>query len=203
MFWMRESRQLKSCTATTFAKSYLPNFTKVFVEGPHVWRPRNSGKLLISRVTGQLSQLTANMNTDGFGPPSGRRNVRMKREKFVTLVEEALAALRTRFRKRIHNVAVLVENVPPGQLPRRGSRNTGIIDSDNTENLVLGVFEGVPTTKKSVFDLPAGPDRIVLYQMNIEAVCSNEEEIRKEIRLTVIHELGHYFGMTEAQPEDV
>src|SRR5258708_7485188 len=48
MFWMRESRQLKSCTATTFAKSYLPNFPKVFVEGPHVWRPRNSGKLLIS-----------------------------------------------------------------------------------------------------------------------------------------------------------
>jgi predicted Zn-dependent protease with MMP-like domain len=143
------------------------------------------------------------MNTDGFGPPSGPRNVRMEREKFVTLVEEALAALPTRFRKRSHNVAVLVENVPPGQLPRRGSRNTGIIDSDNAENLVLGVFEGVPTTKKSVFDLPAGPDRIVLYQMNIEAVCSNEEEIRKEIRLTVIHELGHYFGMTEAQLEDV
>jgi predicted Zn-dependent protease with MMP-like domain len=69
--------------------------------------------------------------------------------------------------------------------------------------LVLGVFEGVPTTKKSVFDLSAGPDRIVLYQKNIEAVCSNEDEIRKEIRLTVLHELGHYFGMTEAQLEDV
>jgi predicted Zn-dependent protease with MMP-like domain len=54
-----------------------------------------------------------------------------------------------------------------------------------------------------VFDLPAGPDRIVLYQKNIEAVCSNEDEIRKEIRLTVLHELGHYFGMTEAQLEDV
>ena len=68
---------------------------------------------------------------------------------------------------------------------------------------MLGVFEGVPTAKKSVFDLPAGPDRIVLYQKNIEAVCSNEDEIRKEIRLTVLHELGHYFGMTEAQLEDV
>ena len=68
---------------------------------------------------------------------------------------------------------------------------------------MLGVFEGVPTTKKSVFYLHAGPDRIVLYQKNIEAVCSNEDEIRKEIRLTVLHELGHYFGMTEAQLEDV
>jgi len=127
----------------------------------------------------------------------------MEREKFVKLVDEALGALPMRFRKRIHNVAVVVENVPPDQLSRSDLRNLGIIDSDDAENLVLGVFEGVPATKKSVFDLSAGPDRIVLYQKNIEAVCSNEDEIRKEIRLTVIHELGHYFGMTEVQLEDV
>jgi len=127
----------------------------------------------------------------------------MEREKFVKLVEEALEGLPRRFRKRIHNVAVLVENVPPGQLPRRSSQNGRTLDSDDTENLVLGVFEGVPTIKKSVFELPADPDRIVLYQKNIEAVCSSEDEIRKEIRLTVLHELGHYFGMTEAQLEDV
>src|SRR6266446_6337458 len=127
----------------------------------------------------------------------------MQREKFVKLVEEALERLPTRFRKRIHNVTVLVENVPPEQLPRRGSRNAGILDSDDDENLVLGIFEGVPTTKKSVFHLPACPDRIVLYQKNIEAVCSSEEEIRNAIRLTVVHEVGHYFGMTEGQLEDV
>jgi predicted Zn-dependent protease with MMP-like domain len=128
---------------------------------------------------------------------------KMEREKFVKLVEEALGALPAKFSERIHNVAVLVENVPPEQRPRRRARNSGTIDADDAENLVLGVFEGVPTTKKSVFDLSAGPDRIVLYQKNIEAVCSNEGEIRKEIRQTVIHELGHYFGMTEAQLEDV
>jgi len=127
----------------------------------------------------------------------------MEREKFVKLVEEALEGLPTRFRKRIHNVAVLVENVPPGQLPRRSSQNGRTLDSDDTENLVLGIFEGVPTTKKNMFDLHAGPDRIVLYQKNIEAVCSSEDEIRTEIRQTVAHELGHYFGMTEAQLEDV
>jgi predicted Zn-dependent protease with MMP-like domain len=127
----------------------------------------------------------------------------MEREEFVKLVEEALGALPATFRKRIRNVAVLVESVPPEQLPHRGSRSAGITDSDVAEKLVLGVFEGVPTTKKSLFDLPAGPDRIVLYQKNIEAVCSNEDEIRKEIRLTVLHELGHYFGMTEVQLEDV
>ena len=129
----------------------------------------------------------------------------MEREKFVKLVEETLDALPAKFRKRIRNVAILVDNVPPEQLPRRGSRNAGIVDSHShdAENLLLGVFEGVPTTKKSIFDLPAGPDRIVLYQKNIEAVCSNEDEIRREIRQTVLHELGHYFGMIEAQLEDI
>ena len=127
----------------------------------------------------------------------------MEREKFVKLVEEALDALPRRFRKRIHNVSVLVEDVPPERMSHRGSRNAGIAVTDDADSLVLGVFEGVPTTRKSVFDVPSGPDRIVLYQKNIEAVCSNDAEIRREIHLTVIHELGHYFGMSEEQLEDV
>jgi predicted Zn-dependent protease with MMP-like domain len=127
----------------------------------------------------------------------------MEREKFVKLVEEALDALPVRFRKRMQNVSVLVENIPPEQRSQRGSRNSGIADAGDLDNLVLGIFEGVPATQKSVFELPAGPDRIVLYQKNIEAVCSSEGEIRREIRLTVIHELGHYFGMTEAQLDGI
>ena len=127
----------------------------------------------------------------------------MEREKFVKLVEEALDALPLRFRKRMQNISVLVENMPSEQRSQRGSRNSGVADARDLDNLVLGVFEGVPATQKSVFEVPTGPDRIVLYQTNIEAVCSNEDEIRREIRLTVIHELGHYFGMTEAQLEGI
>jgi predicted Zn-dependent protease with MMP-like domain len=127
----------------------------------------------------------------------------MEREKFVKLVEEALDALPIRFRKRMQNISVLVENMPPEQRSQRGSRNSRIADAGDLDDLVLGVFEGVPTTQKSVFGVPTGPDRIVLYQKNIEAVCSNEDEISREVRLTVIHELGHYFGMTEAQLEGI
>ena len=127
----------------------------------------------------------------------------MEREKFVKLVEEALDALPLRFRKRMQNVSVLVENMPSEQRSQRGSQNSGITDAGDLDNLVLGVFEGVPATQKSVFEVPTGPDRIVLYQKNIEAVCSNEDEIRREIRLTVIHELGHYLGMTEPQLEGI
>jgi predicted Zn-dependent protease with MMP-like domain len=58
-------------------------------------------------------------------------------------------------------------------------------------------------TRKSVFGLSSGPDYVVLYQKNIEAVCSSEAEIREQIRLTLIHEFGHYFGMDEEQLKDV
>jgi predicted Zn-dependent protease with MMP-like domain len=80
----------------------------------------------------------------------------MRREKFVKLVGEVLDTLPARVRERVQNVAVLVENVPPDKL-RRGSPNTEITDSDNAEKRVLGVFAGVPTTQKSVFDIPLVP----------------------------------------------
>src|SRR6202035_2156440 len=113
----------------------------------------------------------------------------MKREHFVKVVEETLGSLPQEFRSRIRNVAVLVEEVPPNPGQQR--------------RLLLGVFHGVPATKKSVFDLPTGPAHIVLYQKNIEAVCSSEAEVRQQIRQTLMHELGHYFGMTEEQLRDV
>ena len=118
----------------------------------------------------------------------------MKREDFVKVVEEALDSLPQEFRHRIHNVAILVEDFPPNQ-PRP--------QPDKLRGLVLGIFHGVPTTRKSVFDLSTGPDHIVLYQKNIEAICSSETEVRKQIRQTLIHELGHYFGMDEEQLKDV
>ena len=118
----------------------------------------------------------------------------MKREHFVEIVEEALDSLPQEFRSRIRNVAILVEDFPPNQRsPQPGQQ----------KRLLLGLFHGVPTTKKSIFDLSTGPDHIVLYQKNIEAVCSSEAEVREQIRLTIIHELGHYFGMDENQLKDV
>ncbi len=68
----------------------------------------------------------------------------MEREKFIKLVEEVLDALPTRFRKRIHNVTVLVEDLPPERLASRGLLNAGGVEPDRAENLVLGIFEGVP-----------------------------------------------------------
>ena len=118
----------------------------------------------------------------------------MKREDFINVAEETLDSLPEEFRSRIQNVAILVEDFPPNQSRRR---------SGEQRRLLLGVFHGVPATKKSVFDLSVGPAHVVLYQKNIEAICASEAEVRHQIRQTLIHELGHYFGMTEEQLKDV
>ena len=118
----------------------------------------------------------------------------MKREHFVKVAEDALDLLPEEFRSRIHNVAILVEDFPPNQSPRKLGQHG---------RLLLGIFHGVPATKKSLFDVPNGPAHIVLYQKNIEAVCSSEMEVSQQIRQTLMHELGHYFGMTEEQLRDV
>ncbi|MBZ5657151.1 MAG: metallopeptidase family protein [Acidobacteriia bacterium] len=125
----------------------------------------------------------------------------MTRDHFIRLVEGVLESLPGKFRERIHNLAVLVEDRPrQSRKSRRAAEKGGL---GKPRHLVLGVYQGRPATQRSVFDLPTGPDRIVLYQKNIEAVCSNQAEIRHEVRQTVLHELGHYFGMDEDQLKDV
>ncbi|MGE0404900.1 MAG: metallopeptidase family protein [Candidatus Korobacteraceae bacterium] len=126
----------------------------------------------------------------------------LSRQEFTRLVEEALDSMPRRFRERIENVAVLVEDEPPEQATRR-IRKLPAPRSARPRKLVLGRFIGVPTTERSFFGLPPGPAYVVLYQKNIEAVCSTKEEIREQVRLTVFHELGHYFGMDESQLWDV
>jgi predicted Zn-dependent protease with MMP-like domain len=125
----------------------------------------------------------------------------MTRERFVRLVEAALDALPERFRRRLHNIAVLVEDYPPGQ--RRGRSRPRPRATGRSRPLTLGLYVGTPATEKGTFDLPYGPDHIILYQKNIEAVCRTEREIREQVLLTVMHELGHYFGMDEEQLKDV
>jgi predicted Zn-dependent protease with MMP-like domain len=106
----------------------------------------------------------------------------MERRKFEALVAQALRGLPKAFREKLSNVAIIVEDLPPEQAERGG--------------LLLGLFHGIPRTEKSVF-FSSPPDRIFLYQRNIEAVCSNEEEVRRQIRATLLHEVGHYFGLSE------
>lgn len=113
----------------------------------------------------------------------------MTRARFERLVEQALAELPARYRGLLENVVIIVEDYPSRR--RRPQAD---------DSLLLGEFRGIPRTQKSVFE-PGPPDQIFLYQKNIEAICDSDEEVCEQVRLTVLHELGHYFGLQEDELE--
>ena len=98
-------------------------------------------------------------------------------------MRRALAALPEEFRSRLENVAVLIEDEPSEDMPD-----------------TLGLYEGVPLTERSLDSITL-PDRITLFKGPIERAGRTEEEIEAEVRLTVLHEVGHFFGLEEAQME--
>ena len=112
----------------------------------------------------------------------------MERGKFEALVEQALEDLPPAFRERLTNVAIIVEDLPPPGIQNQG--------------LLLGLFHGIPRTEKSVF-FSAPPDHIFLYQRNIEAISRGDAEVRRQIRETLLHEVGHYFGLSEDELREI
>jgi len=108
---------------------------------------------------------------------------------FDRLVAEAWDRIPPRFRRRMKNIALLVEDEPtPGQLAR------GRVPRGGT---LLGLYEGRPLTTRSVEDSGRMPDVIYIFQESIQWVCDNEQELVEQVRKTVLHEIGHHFGMDE------
>lgn len=116
----------------------------------------------------------------------------MNRERFETLVAEALDTLPDSFARHLDNVAIVVEEFPTGdQLDGLGLK-------DKYE--LLGLYEGIPLTERPRGYAGALPDRISIFQAPIEYHSgSDAEAIKEQVRETVMHELGHYFGMDEEQ----
>ncbi len=111
------------------------------------------------------------------------RPVTLSSRRFESLVTRALTSLPEEFQSRLENVAVVIEEDPPRDMPD-----------------IMGLYEGVPLIHRSLEDIGL-PDQITIFKGPIERACCNEKEIEAEIRLTVLHEVGHYFGLDEAQLE--
>lgn len=106
--------------------------------------------------------------------------VRLTPDEFDRLVEDALARIPRRFRRRMHNVALVVE----AEAPRPG---------------LLGLYRGRPLPERSVFEPFAMPDQIVIYQGTHERMARDREHLARMVYETVWHEIAHYFGMNEAR----
>jgi predicted Zn-dependent protease with MMP-like domain len=123
------------------------------------------------------------------------RRVKMDREKFEEIVDKAVKSLPAEFLEHLDNVEVLTADQPtPGQL-RKSS-----LKADQT---LLGLYEGVPQTRRGTSYGMVLPDKITIFQKTIEARCRNDEEILAEIEHVVKHEIAHHFGISDARLREI
>ena len=113
----------------------------------------------------------------------------MTRKEFARLVTEVLATLPEEFASRLQNVEVVVEEAPT----RAQIREAGL---DPRRDTLFGLYEGVPLEERGV-DYVALPDKISLFFRPIVEACESREEIRDEIRTTILHEIAHFFGIVD------
>lgn len=104
----------------------------------------------------------------------------MDRGRFEELVDEAIDGLPTWVSERLDNVAVLVEEESPEDDPD-----------------LLGLYEGVPLTARGADYFGVLPDRIRLFRRTIEDEARNEDDVTRVVRETVIHEVAHFFGISD------
>ena len=112
----------------------------------------------------------------------------MDEERFRELVSEAIDSLPLEFGKRLNNVAVVVEDLPTLQQLQKIKLPSWV--------LLFGLYEGVPQTKRGSYS-GVLPDKITIFKNSIEKVARSDEEIKAQVRATVIHEIGHHFGLSD------
>ena len=110
-------------------------------------------------------------------------------ENFEQVVEEVIEELPKRLRNAVRNLGVLVEEEPSDDLLLE-------LRHDPNEHL-LGLYVGVPLPERTFGEEPYLPDQILIFRKPLEHICQNRRELREQIRITVIHELAHYFGFDE------
>ena len=115
--------------------------------------------------------------------------MRLDRRRFQRLVDQALRSLPGDFKEQLQNLAVVVED----WLSRSLLRDLGVPEDD----LLFGLYEGLPLTEWGRDDVLRIPDRIRIFQGPIEEVCTSDDEIVAEVRTTVLHEVGHHFGLSD------
>ena len=103
-------------------------------------------------------------------------------EEFEALVGHALAGLPDELKHRMKNVAVFVEDEPPPDLPE-----------------LLGLYEGIPLTSRDSWYAGVLPDRITIFRLPILRQCRTTNQVVEQVRITVVHEVAHHFGIGDAR----
>ncbi len=119
----------------------------------------------------------------------------MERREFEKLVIRALEGLPQVFKDSLENVDVVVEDEPTAQ-------QAGAVDATH-RRMVLGLYQGVPLARRSHYYGMVMPDKVSIFQKNIERVCRTDEDIVRLVTHTVQHELAHHFGISDQRLKDL
>jgi predicted Zn-dependent protease with MMP-like domain len=111
--------------------------------------------------------------------------MQLDRADFEALVEQALDEIPDEIARQVHNLVVLVEDEPPADEPD-----------------LLGLYVGVALTERGA-DHGGLPDRITVFRGPLLAMCANRDELVREVRITVVHEIAHHFGIDDARLHDL
>lgn len=108
---------------------------------------------------------------------------------FEKLVEDAINGLPRKLREAVRNLSIIVEDEP--------TANSHLELGHDPDEPVLGLYVGVPLPERAFGEEPYLPDQIFIFRKPLEQTCRNPKELQEQIRITVVHELAHYFGFDE------
>jgi predicted Zn-dependent protease with MMP-like domain len=115
--------------------------------------------------------------------------------RFENLVDQAIESLPEEFQERMDNVDIIIADYPTRTQQKRSDRAKG--------EVILGLYEGVPLTERTTNYTMMMPDKISIFQKNIEAIFHDDAEIVKEIRRVVLHEIAHHFGIDDDRLDEL
>jgi len=116
--------------------------------------------------------------------------MKVSEEEFEGLVAEAINSLPENFKEKMENIAIAIEDLPSQEL---------LIEMKiKSPYGLLGLYRGVPYPRRGIWYRNVLPDKIIIFKKSIEVRCRNREDIKESVRRVVIHEIGHYFGLNEA-----
>jgi len=124
----------------------------------------------------------------------------VSKERFAELAEAALATLPPEFAEFVDEVPIEILDHPTRALLRSVD-----LEHDPDGQSLLGLYHGRPRTERHVEEAPAPEhlDVIYLFQRPIESICDDEEELMDQVRITLLHEIGHHFGMDEEDLDEL
>ena len=121
--------------------------------------------------------------------------MKVSQKEFDRIVKRSISHIPREIRRHLENILIAVQKRPPRTL----LKEMGLLPNET----LLGIYRGVSLEKRSVTAPPLYPDTIFLFEEPLEKMCDTIEEMERQIEKTVVHEIAHYFGITDERLTDL